>query len=299
MRVTLVLMLALLATPAHTQDANKNNEMVTIKVDKDLPIAEFLDHISAATGRPLLYDPNGQRIRGQKMGQGFSHNVPKERVFDTFRAILAFFELNLVPIGPKGHEIYLVLDSRSTNNFVKNKAVFVDHGKLDAYADKDGMYIASAVPIRHIENLTTLRTALSTMVSPAGIGRVHEVPGSQSIIIMDFAPTVHAMAQLIKKMDVPPTGTERTLAVIELKHAVAKDLASAVNETLANTPPPAAPGRRGYVPSGAGRIKPRVVPYAARNALLVTCMKSDYKGIRELVATLDKPMKRLESVESR
>ncbi len=82
-----------------------------------------------------------------------------------------------MPIGPRGYEIYLVIDSRSTNNFVKNKAVYVDYGELDKFADHDGLYISCAIPIRHIDNLTTLRTALSTMVSPAGIGRVHEVPG--------------------------------------------------------------------------------------------------------------------------
>ncbi len=294
MRIAAVLILVVLAAPAHSQD----KDMVTITVDKELAITDFLDQVSKATGRPLLYNPNGQRIRGQTMGASFTHTVKKERLFDTYRAILAFFELSLVPIGPKGREIYLVIDSRSTNNFVKNKAVFVDHGKLDEYADKDGVYIASAIPVRHIDNLTTLRTALSTMVSPAGIGRVHEVPGSQSIIIMDFAPTVAAMARLIKQMDVPPTGAERTLTVIELRHAVAKELAAAVNEALSNELPAAPTGRRGYV-HGVGKIKPRVVPYTPRNALLVSCMKSDYKRISELVATLDKPTKRLEAVDSR
>lgn len=295
MRITAVLIIAFLATPARSQD----KDMVTISVEKDLAIADFLDIVSKATGKPLLYDPNGQRIRGRTIGAGFTHTVKKERVFDTFRAILAFFELSLVPIGPKGYEIYLVIDSRSTNVFVKNKALYVDYRKLDEYADKDGLFIASAVPIRHIENLTTLRTAISTMISPAGIGRVHEVPGSQSLIILDFAPTVAAIAHLIKQMDVAPVVAERTLAVIELRHAVAKELAAAVNEVLANeSSPPAPAGRRGYV-YGVQKIKPRVVPYTPRNALLVSCMKSDYKRISELVVTLDKPTKRLEAVDSR
>ena len=276
----------------------QDNDLIEIKIPKEMEIAEFLDLIARSTGKPLLYDPKGQRIRQQTMGAGFTHKIPKERAFDTFRAILAFFELNLVPIGPKGYEIYLVIDSRSTNNFIKNKAKYVAYGDLHKYADHDGLYISCAVPIRYIDNLTTLRTALSTMVSPAGIGRVHEVPGSQSIIIMDFAPTVHAMAKLIKQMDVPPTGGERTLAVIELRHAVARELAADVNEALANELPAAPTGRRGYG-HGVGKIKPRVVPYTPRNALLVSCMKSDYKRISELVATLDKPTKSLEAVDSR
>lgn len=195
-----LVLLALAAPAAFAQ----GDELVEVKLEKDVKITEFLDLISKSTGRPLLYDPNGQRIRGQSLGAGFTHEIPKDRVFDTFRAILAFYELVLVPIGPRGYEIYLVIDSRSTNNFVKNKAVYVDYKELDRYEDNDGLYISCAIPLTHIENLTTLRTALSTMVSPAGIGRVHEVPGSNSIIIMDFAPTVAAMAKLVRQMDVQP-----------------------------------------------------------------------------------------------
>ncbi len=286
MRIAAVLTLVFLATPARSQD----KDMVTIAVDKDLPVADFLDHVSKATGRALLYDPKGQRIRGQTMGAGFTHKVAKDRVFDTFRAILAFFELNLVPIGPKGSEIYLVIDSRSTNNFFKNKAVYIDHRKLDEYADKDGLYIASAVPIRHIENLTTLRTALSTMVSPAGIGRVHEVPGSQSIIIMDFAPTVAAMAQLIKQMDVQPEGKAIVFEFIELQHAYADDVADIIGElvTLQRQATTRVTGRGRTTVVSRQSPEPRILSYEPRNALVIAATEDDFKLIKSLVEQFDR-----------
>jgi len=270
-------------------------EEVTISVGKDLAISDFLDLVAKTTGHVVIYDPNGQRIRGQKLGTGFTMNVPKARAFDTFRAILAFFELTLVPIGPTDYKIYLVVDSRSTNNHVKNRAIYVDPEKLDEYADKDGVYIACAVPVRHIRNLTTLRTALSSMVTQAGIGRVHEVPGANFVILVDYAPTVYAMAQLIRQMDVPLGGSQRVYDVIELKHAVAKDLATAINDVLASGSDEAKPPSRGraYV-HGVPAVKPRVVPYAARNALVVSCAQSDLQHIRALVARLDMPAKRLE-----
>ena len=118
--------------------------------------------MSDATGIPLLYDPNNQRIRSAKFGSAFKMEVPKDKLFDTFRAILAFFELNLVPIGPKGHQIYLAIDSRTTNNFVKNKAQYVDYRDLEQYEDHDGLYISCAVPIRYIDNLTPLRIDIKT-----------------------------------------------------------------------------------------------------------------------------------------
>ncbi len=278
---------------------NGKNGLVTIKIDKELEIKDFLDQISKATGKPLLYDPAGARVRNQKMGAGFSHQIPQERSFDVFRAILAFYELTLVPIGPKGYEIYLVIDSRSTNNFIKNKAFYVDYKELDKYADNDGRYISCAIPIKNIENLTTLRTALSTMVSPAGIGRVHEVPGSNSIIIMDFAPTVAAMARLIQQMDVTPPGKTMVMEFIELKFAYAEDVADIVGELVV--------AQRQAVTTSGGRGRttrvttqspePRILAYEPRNALVVASTEEDFQMIKRLVEKFDQVADQGSSVE--
>jgi general secretion pathway protein D len=288
------LVLLALAAPAALA---QGNELVEIKLDKDLKITEFLDVISKSTGKPLLYDPNGQRIRGQSLGAGFTHEIPKDRVFDTFRAILAFYELVLVPIGPRGYEIYLVIDSRSTNNFVKNKAVYVDYKELDRYEDNDGLYISCAIPLQHIENLTTLRTALSTMVSPAGIGRVHEVPGSNSIIIMDFAPTVAAMAKLVRQMDVQPPGKALVLEFVELAHAYADDVAEIISELVAAQRQAQVTQRRGQTTVRQQTPEPRILAYEPKNALVIAATEDDFKLIQSLIERFDEPGEELSTVE--
>jgi general secretion pathway protein D len=288
-----LLLLAVAAPTALAQD----DELVEVKLEKDLQITEFLDLISKSTGKPLLYDPNGQRIRGQSLGAGFTHEIPKDRVFDTFRAILAFYELVLVPIGPKGYEIYLVIDSRSTNNFVKNKAVYVDHKELERYEDHDGLYISCAIPLVHIENLTTLRTALSTMVSPAGIGRVHEVPGSNSIIIMDFAPTVSAMAKLIRQMDVQPPGKALVLEFIELNYAYADDVADIIGELVTAQRQAQVTQRRGQTRVTTQTPEPRILAYEPRNALVIAATEDDFELIKSLVERFDEASPELSTVE--
>ncbi|MHC4134550.1 MAG: secretin N-terminal domain-containing protein [Planctomycetota bacterium] len=275
----------------------QGDEFVEIKLDKDLKITDFLDVISKSTGKPLLYDPNGQRIRGQALGAGFTHEIPKNRVFDTFRAILAFYELVLVPIGPRGYEIYLVIDSRSTNNFVKNKAVYVDYKELDRYEDQDGLYISCAIPLTHIENLTTLRTALSTMVSPAGIGRVHEVPGSNSIIIMDFAPTVAAMAKLVHQMDVQPPGKALVLEFIELAYAYADDVAEIISELVTAQRQAQVTQRRGQTTVRQQTPEPRILAYEPKNALVIAATEDDFQLIKSLVERFDEPGPELSTVE--
>jgi len=285
---------AFAARPTAAQDEDKEPgkakpQLVTIKLDKNLKITDFLDQISRSTGKPLLYDPNNQRIRNQELGAGFSHEIPEDRVFDTFRSILAFYELTLVPIGPEGYEIYLVIDSRSTNNFVKNKAIYVDYKDLDKYADQDGLYISCAIPLRWIDNLTTLRTALSTMVTPAGVGRVHEVPGSQSIIIMDFAPTVAAMGRLIKQMDVPPPGKQMVLEFVELKYAYADDVADVVSELVQAQRQAVSQVQRGQPSVRSDNPEPRILAYEPKNAIVIAATEDDYKLIKGLIDRFDEP----------
>ena len=277
----------------------RKGDMVSISVGRKTTLTGFLDQIVEVIQRPIIYDPNNQRLRGRQFGTAFRHEVPVPRFLDACRALLAFHELILVPVGPKGYEIYLVLDSRSTNNFIKNKMTFVAYEDLEKYADRDGVYISCAIPVRHIENLTTLRTSLSALTSPAGIGRVHEVPGAQAILVTDFAPAVVAMARLISRMDQAPTGEARVMEVVELRYARAPELAETISKLLEGwTPAPAAQAARRAPSSRSRALQPRVVAYEPRNALLIAADKADADRLRALIASLDQPKKVWASVDT-
>jgi type II secretory pathway component GspD/PulD (secretin) len=266
---------SLLCLALAVQAAGEETGLVKIEIEKEMELSAFLDLISKATATPVVYDPNSQRIRAQKMGARIATEVPKAKLFDTFRAILSFYEL-------------------STNNFVKNKAVFVEARELAAYADRDGMYISTFIPVEHIENLTTLRTALSTMVSPAGIGRVHEVPGV-GLILMDFAPTIEAMHRTIKHMDVP-SGNTQVLASIEIQHVKAQEIAEAVQELYLEiiVTPTASRQRRGVrLPSPT----PRITWLKTRNVVLVRATSKQLESIRGLITKLDQSVPQAVALE--
>jgi len=259
-------------------------ELTTIEVAKGQQLAEFLDGAAAIVGRPILYDPNNQRIRGQAMSTAMSWSVPKGRELDLIRSILSFHEIVLVPSGPKGYEVLLAVDSRSTNHLVKNKAEFVPYERLAEYEDRDGVYITTSFSVRHVDNLTTLRTALSTMVTPAGIGRVHEVPGTRSLVVMDFAPSVVAMARVVRELDREP---EPVLTeTIQLKHAEAVALAITLRELFVRaTPAPARPHVRQEATP-----QPRIAAYEPANKIVIVATEEDHARIKEVVKQLDQPV---------
>jgi hypothetical protein len=282
-RVLVPLLLA--AATAAAQGGPATQGEAVIEIPADLPMPDLLDRIAAETGRPLLYDPNGQRIRGQTAGVPLSRAVPKDRLFDTYRAILAFYELTLVPVGPLGHEVYLVQDARSSNSTVKNKAQFVKPEELESLADRDGLMVSCAIPVRHIANLTYLRSALSSIVTPAGIGRVMEVPDGRALVVQDFAPTVAAVARLIRQMDVPDRGRAWTMDLIRLEHAWAPDLAEVLTEVLQRESPPRPPN----APGPPAPPAPKVRAYERLNALAVGAAADEMALVRALVAQLDTP----------
>jgi type II secretory pathway component GspD/PulD (secretin) len=263
-------------------------KLVTITVTKDQPVAEFLDAATRLVGTPILYDPNSQRLqKGQTMGVDMIHGVRKGKELDLIRSILAFHEMTLIPVGPKGYEILLAVDSRSTNNLVKNKAEFVPFEEIGRHADRDGFYIMTSIPLRHIENLTMLRTALSTMVTPAGLGRVHEVPGANRIIVMDYAPVVAAMARIVKEMDVDPEPVVTQTIVV--KHTVAVALAATLKE-LFGTEAGKPDVQRGQVMMpGRAVPAPRIAAFEPGNAIVVMATEKDLARIREVVKQLDVP----------
>ncbi len=255
-----------------------------IEVTQGQELSAFLDGAAKIVGRPILYDPHNQRIRGQAISTGMRWAVPKGRELDLIRTILAFHEIVLIPSGPKGHEVLLAIDSRSTNNFVKNKAEFVPYERLSDYADKEGVFITTSIPVKHVNNLTTLRTALATMVSPAGIGRVHEVPGTRTLVVMDFAPSVAAMARVVRELDRDPEPV--TTETIQLRHAEAVALAVTLRE-LFGRPTPAQPQsriRQEITP------QPRIAAYEPANKIVIVATEEDRAQIREVVKQLDQPV---------
>ncbi|MFQ5843419.1 MAG: secretin N-terminal domain-containing protein [Planctomycetota bacterium] len=288
------LALALAVAPAPAQESRRAGpgDRVTIDVPKDTPIPELLDSISEQTGRPVVYDPRNARIKAT-VGARFTRTVPRERLFDSYRSLLSFYELTMVRVGPKGYEIYLVQDSRSTNNLVRNRVRYVDHRELDRYTDRDGLYILTVIPILNMASLVNLRQALARVMSPAGIGHVQEVPGARSLLLMDYAPTVAQAAKAVTRLDVDAEAWKLVMEAIELQHAHAEELAETLG-TLIGEPKAEAPrGRAAGV-----RPKPRVVAHEPRNALVVYATKSDFEMIRAVVASLDRPAKQRTAVES-
>ncbi|MEZ4363261.1 MAG: type II secretion system secretin GspD [Kofleriaceae bacterium] len=133
-----------------------------------------------------------------------------------------------------------------------------------------------------------LRTALSTMQSPAG--QVNTI--GSVLVITDYASQVRDMVALTRAVDVP--GGSDGIYTIAVQHADAKDLASKISEILGITqgapPTPQAAGRAGnavQTKDVAAAVPSKILVDERSNSLLLVASEAAYLRVRALVQRLD------------
>lgn len=126
------------------------------------------------------------------------------------------------------------------------------------------------------ESANTMVTVLRPLISPNNT--INAVPGSNTLVITDYADNLQRIGKIITAMDVPTSGD---MDIISLRNTVAADVAPVV-QRLSNLGSSAAPGAAGQAAT--------VIADTRTNALLVKAPNAGQLGdIRRLVAQLDQP----------
>ena len=107
---------------------------------------------------------------------------------------------------------------------------------------------------------------------------------------MDFAPTVAAISRVLLQMDTEAASTAPAMEVIELEHARAELMADTLS-SLVQEPEEEKKTQAQRRASGTAPMKPRIVPYTPRNAVVVYASQADIQRIKGLVARLDLPVR--------
>jgi len=126
------------------------------------------------------------------------------------------------------------------------------------------------------ESANTMVTVLRPLISPNNT--INAVPGSNTLVITDYADNLQRIGKIIAAMDVPDSGD---MDIIPLRNTVAADVAPVV-QRLSNLGASAAPGAAGQAVT--------VIADTRTNALLVKAPNAGQLGdIRRLVTQLDQP----------
>ena len=130
------------------------------------------------------------------------------------------------------------------------------------------------------ETPNNLIPLLRPLISPNNTINVN--PGSNSLVITDYADNLQRLARIIAAMDLPNASD---IEVIPLKHAVAADLAVLI--TRLTLPPPGGQGGQGLVDNSYRTV---VIAEPRSNALIVRAANPARVAlVRALVDRLDQP----------
>jgi hypothetical protein len=168
-------------------------------------VAEAMEEVTRATGRPILYDGTNATFKQAKiefLAPGGAIEMPASEFFPFLQAVLSYRKLVLVPVGPKlanGEQAWFVMDLADPS--LKSRPVFLDESEVLEYADRDGLYVVTTLRVRDTVDAIRARNALSPLsTATAGIGRIQDM-GGRFLIVGDFAPVVAAMKRLLDRIN--------------------------------------------------------------------------------------------------
>jgi general secretion pathway protein D len=130
------------------------------------------------------------------------------------------------------------------------------------------------------ENANNLVPVLRPLISPNNT--INANPGNNTLVVTDYADNLARIAKIIAAMDTPSAGD---VEIIQLKHAVASDLATMVQRLSDGSSGSAAPG----IP-GVGTATSSVMVDPRSNALIVRASTpARMASIKTIVEKLDRP----------
>ncbi len=146
--------------------------------------------------------------------------------------------------------------------------------------NKGEQIITQIFPLRY-ENPNNLVAALRPLISANNT--INANPGSNSLIITDYADNLQRLSKIISALD-QPSGTD--VEIVSLQHAVAADIAPIVQRLVDGSSTPVVPG----VPGFAGGGNTTVIADSRSNTLMVRAPNAARLAqVRATIARLDRP----------
>ncbi len=258
--------MALLPQPGMTQSAPRPGEPVTLNFN-NAEIDAVARTFASITGRNVVVDP---RVKGT-LTLVTDKPVSRAAAMGQFVAALRLQGYTLV----ETEGLYKVVPEADAK--LQSASVSVQDGeeaRLPA-----GNQIATQIFNLNFESANNLVPVLRPLISPNNT--INANPGSNSLVITDYADNLRRLGRIIAAMDV---ANATDVEVIALQHAIASDLAPLVMQLLGSSTAGAPAGQAG---SG---FKTTLIAEPRSNSLIVRAANGAQLAlVRSLVARLDQP----------
>ncbi len=263
-----------LALPVPSLVRAQNGQGITLNF-RDADIDSVIGAFGHLLDRTFIIDP---RVRG-KLTLETPGPISKERAYQMLQSALRV-------------QGFAIVDSGNLSKVVPEAEAKLQSGPVSAgrQPSAGGDQVVTQIFRLNYESATNLVPVLRPLIAPNNT--INAYPNNNSLVITDYASNLQRIARIIATLDSPAT---RQVEVVPVKHAIASDVAVAVNHLLGGAASAAAAGGQGGAqPAGPGASDPgqRVVVLAdpRTNTILVrAATPANIRLARSLINELDQP----------
>ncbi len=239
---------------------------------QDVDIAVLVKFIGEITGKNFVMD---ERVQGKVTVVSPTRITPEE-AYQVFQAVLQVKGFTTVPSGA-AIRIIPTKEAKATS-------LRTVDGGVPSPAEE---YVTRLVPLTQVD-VGDLIGVLQPMVSPDGL--VTGYPQTNALILVDSAANVERLSKLVAELDV--ASSRRQTAILNLRHAVAGELAETIQAALEDRAAPGVPAQPGKpAPAGGAQLRAfKITPDDRTNTLIVNAPPEQMQAIRAMVERLDVPL---------
>ncbi|HYE40427.1 MAG TPA: type II secretion system secretin GspD [Ramlibacter sp.] len=260
----------LLAGAPGTLYAQRPSEPITLNF-VNAEIEAVARTMAAITGRNIVVDP---RVKGT-ITLSTDRPVPPQAAFNQFVATLRLSG-------------YTVVDSGGLLKVVPEAEAKLQGGAVSVDGTATGSQIVTQIFRLNFENAANLVPILRPLISPNNTINVN--PGNNSLVITDYADNLQRLARIIAALDV---ANATDVEVVNLRHALAVDLAPIVQRLVDSSAGPVVGGGQAQAQAAAqgdGAFRTTVIAEPRSNSLIVRASNpARLNLVRSIIARLDSP----------
>lgn len=276
---------------AQPEEAGEGEYREIVFPPDGLTLEQALAWAKESTGRTFQFKTTDVQGKPKILMSGISR-VRKDRMYEFWQAVFVTQGFAMVPTGGDGAEFFISVEPIDTSRNLKQRASYVPVEDLPMLRDKVGEIIMTTIPLVHIQ-VASVRNAVNQIMAQRNFEFALDVPPANSLVVVGFCPTVYALHQVLKAMDLPAAAATLKFEKIALDYAVAEELQPIIQDLITPQQGAAASGVRVVPQGGEPAIPgqetppPKLIADPRTNSLVVYAVESDLNEIKRLVAALD------------
>lgn len=194
-------------------------QMVALKY-KDTPLDLILDNVAEWTGRMLIKAP-GLNASITLMS---ADKIPITDALEAIETVLAMNNVGFVKMGTKFLKIVPIAN-------IQPEGTRINFGELDKLYPEADQLVSQVIPLKYMDP-TEATPAIQPLIH--GYGKIQAFERTNSLLITDTGSNINRIMEVLAYIDQPVESKVET-RIYEIKYAKASDIASRLNELIADT----------------------------------------------------------------